>query len=149
MPAWRLLSMVWRLQPLCFDFHQQTALMAILMRQLGLKQTIIVGLVFEMLQLFMLGFFAQHWWEIRNALSVTLLNTLFRRCFLYQPFALFAACHWPSIAAMSTCILCICHMSQCMSIGCVSTACLLNMAFICHRLCHPVAWSLDIMKWCH
>lgn len=48
-------------RPLCFDFRQQTALMAILMRQLGLKQTIIVGLVFEMLQLFMLGFFAQHW----------------------------------------------------------------------------------------
>lgn len=39
----------------------QTALMAILMRQLGIKQTIIVGLVFEMLQLFMIGFFAQHW----------------------------------------------------------------------------------------
>lgn len=57
----------WKITDRCvLIFHRQTALMAILMRQLGLKQTIIVGLVFEMLQLFMLGFFAQHWWEIQN-----------------------------------------------------------------------------------
>ena len=55
-----------------FDQHQlsdsddrmlltQTLVLALLMRYLGNKHSIIIGLVFEMLQLFMLGFSSQPW----------------------------------------------------------------------------------------
>ena len=39
----------------------QTLVLALLMRYLGNKHSIIIGLVFEMLQLFMLGFGSQPW----------------------------------------------------------------------------------------
>jgi len=41
-------------------FMTQTAFLAILMRQFGNKETVIVGLAFEMIQLFLIGFSSQH-----------------------------------------------------------------------------------------
>ena len=39
----------------------QTAILALLMKYLGPKHTIIIGLVFEMVQLFIYGFGSQSW----------------------------------------------------------------------------------------
>ena len=39
----------------------QTAFLSLLMRRFDNKTTVIVGLCFEMLQLFMIGLFPQHW----------------------------------------------------------------------------------------
>jgi len=44
----------------------QTLVLALLMRYLGNKHSIIIGLVFEMLQLFMLGFGSQPWYVARR-----------------------------------------------------------------------------------
>jgi hypothetical protein len=56
----------------------QTLVLALLMRYLGSKHSIIIGLVFEMLQLFMLGFGSQPWYvDITNRTLIELTSLVY------------------------------------------------------------------------
>ena len=47
----------------CMCVPWQTAILALLMKYLGPKHSIIFGLVFEMLQLLLIGFGSQAWYK--------------------------------------------------------------------------------------